>query len=108
VSLTLIQNNLVLRFTAQQNTNHHFFLLLSCFFRRGLIAAWVGGSVLACGGQNNTKENNLCWKYHPANNSWSEVSPLAKYEKQEFANWQHYFSLERDILVMWFLQVAVW
>jgi len=46
--------------------------------RRGLIAAWVGGSVLACGGQNNTVENNSCWKYQPASNSWAEVAPLAK------------------------------
>jgi len=46
--------------------------------RRGLIAAWVGGSVLACGGQNNTQENNLCWRYDPVSNSWAEVAPLAK------------------------------
>ena len=30
--------------------------------RRGLVAAWVGGSVLACGGVNNTDSNNLCWR----------------------------------------------
>ena len=30
--------------------------------RRGLVAAWVGGRVLACGGVNSTQELNLCWR----------------------------------------------
>lgn len=34
--------------------------------------------MLACGGQNNTQENNLCWRYDPVTNSWAEVPSLAK------------------------------
>ena len=32
------------------------------FLRRGLVAAWVGGRVLACGGVNSTQQLNLCWQ----------------------------------------------
>jgi len=42
--------------------------------RRGLVAAWVGGKVLACGGVNNTQQLNLCWQYNPDINTWTETS----------------------------------
>lgn len=43
--------------------------------RRGLVTAWVGGKVLACGGVNGTLGLNLCWQYNPETNSWSETAP---------------------------------
>ena len=42
-----------------------WFIFLITFARRGLISSWVGGSLLACGGYNNTALDNQCWTYHP-------------------------------------------
>ena len=33
---------------------------------------------MACGGTNNTEEQNKCWTYHPAWDQWREVGPLNK------------------------------
>ena len=40
--------------------------------RRGLVAEWVNGRVVACGGVNETAEANLCWAYDPLANAWVE------------------------------------
>ncbi len=40
--------------------------------RRGLVAEWVNGRVLACGGVNETASMNLCWSFDPLANAWVE------------------------------------
>jgi hypothetical protein len=41
--------------------------------RRGLVAEWVNGRVLACGGVNETAETNKCWSFDPLANAWFEA-----------------------------------
>ena len=41
--------------------------------RRGLVAEWVNGRVVACGGVNGTAETNLCWTFDPLANAWVET-----------------------------------
>ena len=40
--------------------------------RRGLVAEWVNGRVVACGGVNETAASNLCWAFDPLANAWVE------------------------------------
>ena len=50
------------------------------YFRRGLVASWVGDSVLACGGGglNDTSGDTMCWSWSPATNAWSPAPPLSR------------------------------
>eukprot|EP00094_Tigriopus_californicus_P007670 TCALIF_07386-PA protein Name:"Similar to Ivns1abp Influenza virus NS1A-binding protein homolog (Mus musculus)" AED:0.38 eAED:0.38 QI:0/0/0/0.33/1/1/3/0/1579 len=41
--------------------------------RRGLIAGWIDGRIIACGGHNNTQEHNLCWQYEPWSDQWHDL-----------------------------------
>ena len=48
------------------------------YSRRGLIASWVGGRLVVCGGRNNTDTENVCWTYLAATNQWREMGSLNK------------------------------
>ncbi|XP_071746818.1 uncharacterized protein [Lepeophtheirus salmonis] len=41
--------------------------------RKGLVANWIDGSVIACGGYNQTAVLNVCWKFVPELNDWKEI-----------------------------------
>jgi len=44
--------------------------------RRGLVAAYIDGNIIACAGVNNTESLNECWRYSPVTNSWADTQPL--------------------------------
>lgn len=45
--------------------------------RKGLLAGWVGGAIIACGGHNQTDASNKCWRFDPAIPAWEQIGSTA-------------------------------